>query len=73
GAALAREILALRDDPASAAEMGRRARAAVFGRYDRRTATDRWCALLESLVGKASPAPAAAESDAAVPQSGAGG
>lgn len=74
GAALAREILALRDDPAAAAEMGRRARAAVFGRHDRRTATDRWCQLLESLVGGTASAapPAATPNNAAVPQSGAG-
>lgn len=55
-------ILRMKGDAAGRAEMGRRAREALPGRYDRATATRQWADLLEGLCrGKAAEARAAHE------------
>lgn len=53
---LADTILALRNNPARCAAMGRRAREAIAGRYDRDSACLQWAELLEALAaGRAAP------------------
>lgn len=50
-AGLVAAILRLKDDPGLAADMGPRARRAMYGRFDRDTAAGQFVDLLESLAG----------------------
>ena len=47
---LVKAIMSLKSYPARTAKMGENARQAVFGRYDKATATRQWAELIESLV-----------------------